>query len=420
MVFNERTYPNFCRLLKKLGVAAQDSDMSFSVRCERTGLEYQGSSLNGLFAQRRNLLNLPFLGMFREILRFNRRALAVLDEHEKLTLGEYLAREKFGRRFVNQYLVPMASAIWSARPETLLDFPARFLIGFFRNHGLLQIRDRPQWKTIAGGARSYVAALVAPLRDRIRLNCPVQGVTRFADRVLVQPRGGEAEVFDQVVLASHADQTLAMLTDADRREREILSAFPYQRNETIVHTECRLLPRLERAWASWNYHIPKEENQPVAVTYDLSRLQQVRSPQPILATLNQGEQIDPEKTLQRIEYHHPAYTVDSIDAQKAASGDQRPAADLFLRRLLGLRLSRKRRQQRTQRGAVFWEGTGLRETGDRRPDTGDRRTECIGIPELTSGSRLPNFATFVPFCGHFEIQSDSGFRLSGLRPPLNT
>lgn len=320
MVFNERTYPNFCRMLENLNVPAQDSDMSFSVRCDRTGLEYQGSSLNGLFAQRSNVVRPSFYGMIRDILRFNRHALDVLDDdNEQRTLGEYLDDNRYSRTFIDNYLVPMGAAIWSARPRQFLDFPVQFLIGFFRNHGLLQLRDRPQWRTVSGGSREYVEALIAPFRDRVRLNCPVAAVWRHEDHVVVQPESGSAEIYDEVIFATHADQTLGMLQDADDLERQILSAFPYQSNEAILHTDTSLLPRRRRAWASWNYHIAREVESPVAVTYDLSRLQSVPSPEPILLTLNYSERIDAAKILRRFDYSHPAYGLDSIHAQRRRS-----------------------------------------------------------------------------------------------------
>ncbi len=213
MVFNEWTYRNFCRMLQMLGVESQNSDMSFSVCCERSGLEYQGSSLNGLFAQRSNLLRPSFYRMLRDVIRFNRNSVQILQSSDsQLTLGEYLSQNSYGREFIDHYLVPMAAAIWSARPNKLLEFPAHFLIGFFRNHGLLQVRNRPQWKTIKGGARNYVETLIEPFRDQIRLDCPINSVTRHTDHVVVNPLNGTAEIFDQVVFASHADQTLAMLS----------------------------------------------------------------------------------------------------------------------------------------------------------------------------------------------------------------
>ena len=221
-----------------------------------------------------------------------------------------------GREFVDHYLIPMTAAIWSAQPRAVLDFPAHFLIGFFRNHGLLQVWDRPQWKTIPGGAKRYVAALLAPLADRVRLNSPVSRVVRHSDYVEVTTRGGTPERFDAVVCATHADQTLEMLADADETERQVLAAFPYQRNDAVLHTDVSILPRRRRAWASWNYHLSPEPHAPATVTYDLSRLQRVNSPEPILLTLNDGGRIDPAKVIRRILYHHPAYGPDSIAAQK--------------------------------------------------------------------------------------------------------
>lgn len=316
MVFNERTYPNFCRMLQLIGVDSQDSDMSFSVRCERSGLEYQGSSLNGLFAQCGNLVRPSFYRMLRDVFRFNRESVGILHASEsRLTLSEYLSQNAYSRQFIDHYLVPMAAAIWSARPNKLLEFPAHFLIGFFRNHGLLQVSNRPQWKTITGGGRSYVASLTGPIQDRIHLSCPIESVTRHADHVVVKPQNESVQIFDQVVFASHADQTIAMLTDADEKELHILSAFPYQENEAVLHTDCSLLPRRKRAWASWNYHISNRIDLPVAVTYDLSRLQQVNLPSPILLTLNHSDQIDPAKVVKRFNYSHPAYGCSSIDAQ---------------------------------------------------------------------------------------------------------
>ncbi len=317
MVFNDRTYPNFIRLLQGLGVAAQDSDMSFSVSCGRTGLEYQGSSLNGLFAQRRNLIRPSFYGMLRDILKFNREAPRLLDgDDQSLTLGQYLDRSGLGREFVEHYLIPMTAAIWSARPRAVLDFPAHFLFGFFRNHGLLQVWDRPQWKTIPGGAQRYVAALLEPLADRVRLSCPVSRIARHADGVDVTTADGTSERFEGVVCAAHADQTLAMLADADQVEREVLAAFPYQRNDAVLHTDTSILPKRRRAWASWNYHLSQDPQAPATVTYDLSRLQRVDSPEPILLTLNDAGRLDPAKVIRRIDYQHPAYGPDSIAAQR--------------------------------------------------------------------------------------------------------
>ena len=317
MVFNDRTYPNFVKLLRLLGVPTRESDMSFSVRCARSGLEYQGSSLNGLFAQRSNIFRPSFYRMLMDIMRFNRRAAAFMREQDdRLELGQYLAREGYSCTFIQNYLVPMGAAIWSAQPERFLQFPARFIIAFFNNHGLLTIQEHPQWKTVLGGACQYVSALTRPFADRIRLNCPVESVSRHENRVMVKPANSEAERFDCVVLAGHSDQSLGMLSDATATEREILSSIPYQRNDTVLHIDPSLFPKRKRAWASWNYYIPEEEGHPVALTYNLNRLQGHRSPEPICITLNEIRNLDREKIVRRIVYHHPIYSSPALAAQK--------------------------------------------------------------------------------------------------------
>lgn len=320
MVFNDRTYPNFIQMLKLLDVPARTSDMSFSVHCERTGLEYQGSSLNGLFAQRRNLFRLSFYRMLWEILRFNRHSRELLrSDDNDLELGEYLDRNRFSADFVNHYLVPMGAAIWSAPPDRFRRFPARFIVRFFDNHGLLSVRNHPQWKTVQGGAARYVEALKRPFADRIRLNCPVASVRRLPDRVVVTGRTGWTDEFGAVVLASHADQSLAMLADPSQAERDILGAFAYQRNGTTLHLDPSLLPTRRRAWASWNYRIPVDSGRPVLLTYNLNRLQGHMSPQPICVTLNGLPSIDQNKIVREIEYQHPIFCREALAAQKRLS-----------------------------------------------------------------------------------------------------
>ena len=255
VVFNDRTYPLFRRLIGRLGVAAQPTDMSFSVRCERTGLEYNGTSLNTLFAQRRNLLRPSFHRMIRDVLRFYREAGELLEQDEQgQTLADYLREKRYSTEFVEQHLIPMGAAVWSTSRDAMERFPARYFVEFFRNHGFLEVNDRPQWYTIAGGSRRYVERIVEPLGRRLRLGTPVASVRRFPDRVEVAPRGGTAEAFDQVVVAAHADQALRLLSDPSETEREVLGALPYQSNDTLLHTDPRLLPRTPRARASWNYH----------------------------------------------------------------------------------------------------------------------------------------------------------------------
>jgi predicted NAD/FAD-binding protein len=320
MVFNTRTYPNFLRLLAKLGIESQPSDMSFSVKCDGTGLEYQGSSLNGLFAQRRNLVSPTFLGMLRDILRFNRAAVTFVTAEEskrKLSLGAFVAQQRLGQAFVDQYLVPMGAAIWSARPAEFLSFPANFILRFLHNHGLLQLTDRPQWLTVAGRSQAYVTALLRPIQDRVRLNTPIAAVRRHSDHVEVQPHDGTNHCYDAVVFATHADQTLQLLgKDASTEETEILNAFPYQANKAILHTDASVMPRRRQAWASWNYHIPAASDGLVSLTYDLNRLQSLAAPGPICVTLNPQERIDPSKLLAEFNYAHPVFEVGSEAAQQ--------------------------------------------------------------------------------------------------------
>jgi predicted NAD/FAD-binding protein len=254
--------------------------------------------------------------MLKDILRFNHEAEAMLaSDLTGQTLRDLIAQKGFGTWFAEKYLVPMAAAIWSCPPDCLWDFPAHFLLAFLHNHGLLQISDRPQWKTVAGSAQSYVERLIEPFRERIRVNCRVSSVLRHEDHVVIQTRDGGMEVFDFVVLACHADQALALLHDADEQEREILEAIPYHANTALLHTDTSILPRRRRAWASWNYHIPADKGLPVAVTYDLSRLQNLATSSPLLLTLNGGDRIDPSKVLDRYVFHHPGYTMRSLSAQ---------------------------------------------------------------------------------------------------------
>lgn len=322
MVFNRRTYPNFCRMLDELGVASQPSDMSFSVSCAATGLEYQGSSLNGLFAQRGNLVRGRFYRMLADILRFNRDAFAWLrNPHDAQTVGEFLRRGGYGSAFREHYLVPMTAAIWSADPAAIGAFPARFLLEFLANHGLLQLRRRPQWLTIRGGSRRYVDAILRELAGRVRRGAEIASVQRSEDGARLTLRDGAAEEFDAVVLAVHADDARALLVDADPLEQRLLAAFPYQHNEAVLHRDARLLPRRRAAWASWNYFLADERNREsgsprATVTYDLSRLQRLDTPEPLLVTLNRTAAIDPDAILARFSYRHPAYGLDAIAAQR--------------------------------------------------------------------------------------------------------
>ncbi len=317
IVFNDWTYPRFIELLGELGVEVQDSEMSFSVKSARSGLEYNGTTMNSLFAQRRNLVRPAFWGMIRDILRFNREAPALLeDAADDVTLETYLRVKGYSRAFVEHYLVPMGAAIWSAAPQTLRQFPARFFVRFFHNHGMLSVNDRPTWRTIRGGSARYVEKLSAPFRDRIRLNTPVVSVRRFPTHVLVTPRSGDAERFDAVFLACHSDQALRMLSDASAVERRVLGAIPYQTNDVVLHTDTSVLPRRRRAWAAWNYNVPRAPLDRVAVTYHMNILQRLESRVPLLVTLNMTDAIDPAKIIKRLTYHHPLFTPAGIAAQR--------------------------------------------------------------------------------------------------------
>lgn len=316
IVYNDRTYPHFIALLEGLGVASQESRMSFSVRNEASGLEYNGTTLNTLFAQRRNLLRPSFLGMIRDILRFNREAPALLAEPgAELPLGELLARGRYGQAFIEHYIVPMGAAIWSTDPASMLAFPARFFVRFLHNHGMLTVNDRPVWRTIRGGCARYVEKLTAPFRERIRLDTPVEWIRRQPGSVIVKARGSEALRFDAAFLACHSDQALRLLADPGRIERDVLGAIPYQANEAVLHTDTRLLPKRRLAWAAWNYHVLPEGRGPIALTYNMNILQRLDAPTPFLVTLNRSEAIDPARVIKRITYHHPLFTPSSVAAQ---------------------------------------------------------------------------------------------------------
>jgi len=256
IVFNDRNYPNFERLLARLGVESQPSQMSFGVSDATGEFEYSSVSANGLYATRRHLVSPSFHHMLVEVRRFQREARALLmGDDSDPSLGEWLEQLRFSRLFIDRLVVPQASAVWSADPRQMWTFPARFLLSFFDNHGVLHLRDRPKWRTVKGGSHTYVDALTASFAHSIRSGTPVSAIERHDGHVTITPRGGEPEEFDQVILAVHSDQALRMLADASDREHEILASIPYQPNEAVLHTDRRMLPRRRRAWASWNYHL---------------------------------------------------------------------------------------------------------------------------------------------------------------------
>jgi predicted NAD/FAD-binding protein len=308
IVYNERNYPNFTKLLGQLDVRTQPTSMSFSVRCDRSGLEYNGTSINTLFAQRRNLLRPRFHRMIRDILRFHRDAPSLLEDDGGITVGEYVDRHRYHEAFTREYLLPMGAALWSCPMGTFESFPIRFVVDFFRNHGMLQVADRPEWRVITGGSHRYVERLVAPFRDRIRLCTPVRGIRRFAAGVDVSTDAG-TERFDHVILACHSDQALAMLADPTLTEREILGAIPYQPNDVALHTDTAVLPRTRRAWASWNYRMPRGEVSAATVTYNMNMLQGLRASRTFCVSLNQSDVVD-ERVHGRFVYAHPVFTLE--------------------------------------------------------------------------------------------------------------
>jgi predicted NAD/FAD-binding protein len=316
IVFNEPNYPLFTRLLEQLGVPSRETTMSFSVRCDRSRLEYNGTSLNRLFAQRRNLLRPRFHRMVADILRFHREAKAVLTHGgDDTSVDDFVEAGGYGKAFAEHYLVPMGSALWSCPPQTFRRFPMRFVVEFFDNHAMLQAGGRPTWRTVTGGSRRYVDALVAASQARVFVNTAVQRITRDDDGVTLHLPSGPARRFDHLILACHSDQALRLLEQPTATERSVLGAFPYQANDVILHTDDTLLPRRRRAWASWNYHLPRDTPDAATVTYNMNILQGLRSRRTFCVTLNETESIDPALVLRRRRYHHPVYTAERTRAQ---------------------------------------------------------------------------------------------------------
>ncbi len=310
IVFNHTTYPSFTQLLDDLGVPSKETTMSFSVRSDRDRFEYNGTSINSLFAQRRNLLIPSFHRMVRDILAFNRDGMAQAAALPDATVGRFLAAHAYGARFRDHYLIPMGASIWSCPPQTFLDFPMRFVMDFFNNHGMLQVQGRPTWRVIRGGSRRYVQALTKPFEHRIRLNTPVRTIRRTADGVDIRADQG-LEQFHEVVVAAHSDQALAMLEDATPLERELLGSFPYQPNTAVLHTDPSVLPRRRLAWAAWNYDIRG------MVTYNMNILQRLETRHVFNVSLNPpASAIRPDTVLAQFDYHHPIYTTKRDSAQR--------------------------------------------------------------------------------------------------------
>lgn len=316
IVFNRAHYPLLSHLFDELGVASQPTTMSFSVHKESTGLEYNATSLNGLFCQRGNLASPRFLRMIRDLFRFYREAPGLLDStDDSLSLGQYLSDQGYGEAFRDDHLVPMASALWSSPSQQILNFPARYLARFMANHQMLQVNDRPQWRVVKGGSSRYIAAMRRNWSVRERTACPVYSVRRKHASVEIRSGAG-LESFDQLVLACHSDQALALLADADASEEQILSAIPYQDNDVVLHTDASVLPRRRKAWAAWNAWVPRAAGDACTVSYCMNLLQGLQSEQPLVVTLNRTDAIDPHKILRRMHYQHPVYSSGSVAAQQ--------------------------------------------------------------------------------------------------------
>ena len=315
IVFNERTYPNFIQLLSQLNVEFQKSDMSFSVQCHKTGLEYNGTTLNSLFAQRRNLFRPSFYRMIREILKFNNESPELLlSEENHISLGGYLESNGYSKQFCDHYIFPMGAAIWSTSHEKMFDFPARFFVQFFYNHGMLSVNERPQWYVIKNGSADYVKPLIKAHKHKIKLSSPVESIRRTDEEVYIRSKGKE-ERYDYVFIASHSDQALAMLEQPTQLEQDTLSTIPFTRNDAILHTDESVLPKRKLAWAAWNYHLLAEQSEQVALTYNMNILQSLQSQHTFCVSLNYGEKIDQSKIIKRLQYTHPLFTREGVNAQ---------------------------------------------------------------------------------------------------------
>ncbi|PTB31583.1 NAD(P)/FAD-dependent oxidoreductase [Photobacterium phosphoreum] len=321
IVFNDRTYPNFEQLLMELDIQGQASEMSFSVHNDNNGLEYNGHSLSSLFAQKKNVFKPQFFHFLYEITKFNRQAKQTAYENIEYqqTLGDFLQQHDLSDYFTENYILPMGAAIWSSSLADMRNMPLGFFLRFFLNHGLLDIVNRPQWYVIPGGSREYVNRMLVEIESLIKLNSPVQQVSRLNDQVYITVNDS-VEVFDHVIFACHSDQALALLADSTTNEQQILSAMAYQDNEVVLHTDESILPNEKAAWASWNYHLPLVSNdsqqQLPALTYNMNILQGIDAPETFCVTLNQTQDIDPSKILRRFTYAHPVFNHASINAQQ--------------------------------------------------------------------------------------------------------
>ena len=318
IVYNERTYPNFIKLLDTLGVERQLSTMGFSVKSASEDYEYAGESLNSLFAKRSNIFRLGFLRMLYEMYRFGKKSDSTgLGLDVSITLGTYLRSENYSNEFINYFIIPMGAAIWSTPANKVLDMPAYFFIKFFYNHGMLEIINRPKWWVIKDGSSAYIKKIIKGFESKINLSSPIRTVSRLDNGIEIETANSKKPLmFDAVVFATHSDQALAMLTDPTEKEKDILRSIPYQKNEVLLHTDSSVLPKRKLAWASWNYQLDSNPESPVVLTYNMNILQGLDCDETFCVTLNDHQSVDKSKVLKKITYHHPLFTVKGIEAQK--------------------------------------------------------------------------------------------------------
>ena len=316
IVYNEKTYPNFIKLLDILNVERQKTTMGFSIKSEVKNLEYAGNSIKSVFAQKRNYFRPSFLRMLIDIIRFNKKAKADIFMSSQVTLGQYLDQNSFSQSFINHYIIPMGAAIWSTTAKLMMDMPALFFIRVFNNHGLLQIKDRPGWWVIKNGSKEYVEKLIETFQERIRMKSEIKTIKRSTGKIIITHTGShEEETFDAIVIATHSNQALELLADATEKEQTILGAIPYQTNSALLHTDTSILPKRKLAWSSWNYYLDQDEHKPVMLTYNMNILQRLDSDETFCVTLNSNDLIDQSKIIKELKYEHPLFTSESIKAQ---------------------------------------------------------------------------------------------------------
>ena len=319
IVYNDWTYPNFNKLLNQLDIEGKKSEMSFSLSCQTSGLEYSGSSINTLFAQRKNLFSLYFWKLLRDIVRFNKESMLDLKAGAipaEMTLGNYLSNRHYSDGFIYHYLVPMGAAIWSASTKMILDFPLDFFVRFFNNHGLLSVNNRPQWYVIPGGSCQYLEPLTRPFADSIHCDSHISGIRRTSNEVIITMKDGQQHQFDHIVIATHSDQALALLDDATDDELDVLGAIPYQDNEVVLHYDESLLPENKKTWSSWNYKLTELDQSAAVLTYNMNILQGIQAPVQFCVTLNQSDAISPDKILGKYNFAHPVFSLNGQEAQR--------------------------------------------------------------------------------------------------------